>query len=183
MEKRDDAELARLLRAAIAGDEKAYGDFLQRAACLVRNFARRKIIQGGIDPEDIVQETLLAIHLKRHTWRQDASITPWLYAIAKYKLVDAFRQRGRRTEIEIGEIAETFAAPESETVSSRDIYHALAMIAPGQRSVVAAISVDGRSISETAKWLGMSETAVRVAFHRGLAAITERFGRSRNGYK
>ena len=183
MEKRDDAELARLMRAAISGDERAYGDFLRGAACLVRSFARRKIVHGGIDPEDIVQETLLAVHLKHHTWRQDAPITPWLYAITKYKLIDAFRLRGRRAEIDIDEIAETFPEPVSEAVSDREIGRALAMLAPGQRSVVAAISVDGRSIGETAKWLGMSEMAVRVALHRGLAAITGRFGRSRNGYK
>lgn len=183
MQRRDEAELARLMRAAISGDERAYGDFLQQAACLVRGLAHRKIVHGGIDPEDIVQETLLAIHLKRHTWRQDAPISPWLYAIARYKLIDAFRHRGRRVEIEIGEIAETFPGPASETVSQQEIGHALAMLAPGQRSVVKAISVEGRSISETAKWLGMSETAVRVAFHRGLAAITGRFGRKQNGYK
>ena len=178
MDGRDEAELARLMRAAIAGDERAYGDFLGRAACLVRGFARRKIVQGGIDPEDIVQETLLAIHMKRHTWRQDAPVTPWLYAIANYKLIDAFRRRSRRAEIEISEIAETFAVPEAETISDREIGRALATLAPGQRSVVAAVSVDGRSISETAKWLGMSETAVRVALHRGLAAIARRIGRS-----
>ena len=182
MERRDEAELARLMRAAISGDERAYGDFLLQAACLVRGLARRKIVHGGIDPEDIVQETLLAIHLKRHTWRQDAPITPWLYAIAKYKLIDAFRLRGRRAEIEIGEIAETFPESASETVSDREIGHALATLAPGQRSVVTAISVDGRSIRETAKWLGMNETAVRVALHRGLTAIAGRFRRSRNGH-
>ena len=174
----DEVELARLMRAAIAGDEKAYGDFLQRAACLVRNFARRKIVHGGIDPEDIVQEVLLAIHLKRHTWRQNAPVTPWLYAIANYKIIDAFRRRGRRVEIEIGEIAETFAAPEPETISDREIGRALQTLAPGQRSVVAAVSVDGRSISETATSLGMSETAVRVALHRGLTAIARRIGGS-----
>lgn len=171
------------MRAAILGDERAYGDFLQEAACLVRHLARRKIVHGGIDPEDIVQETLLAIHLKRHTWRQDGPIMPWLYAIARYKLIDAFRNRGRRVEIEIGEIAETFAGPTSENVSAREINQALATLALGQRSVVASISVDGRSIGETAKWLGMSETAVRVALHRGLAAIRERFGQKQNGYK
>ena len=178
MDGRDEAELARLMRAAIAGDERAYGDFLGRAACLVRSFARRKIVQGGIDPEDIVQETLLAIHMKRHTWRQDAPVTPWLYAIANYKLIDAFRRRGRRAEIEIGEIAETLSAPEAETISDGEVGRALGTLTPGQRSVVAAISVDGRSISETAKSLGMSETAVRVALHRGLAAIARRIGRS-----
>ena len=183
MEPSDEAELARLMRAGISGDEKAYGDFLQQAACNVRGLVRRKIVHGGIDPEDIVQETLLAIHLKRHTWRQDAPIMPWLHAIARYKLIDAFRHRGRRMEIEIGEIAEIFAEPASETVSTHEIGRALATLAPGQRSVVAAISVDGRSIGETAKWLGMSETAVRVSLHRGLTAITERFGRKHNGYK
>lgn len=183
MERRDEAELARLMRAAISGDENAYGDFLQQAACLVRGMARQKIVYGGIDPEDIVQETLLAIHLKRHTWRQDAPIMPWLYAIAKYKLIDVFRQRGRRMEIEIGEIAETLAAPTSQSVSDREISRALATLSPGQRSVVAAISVDGRSISETAKWLDLSEAAVRVAFHRGIAAITMRFSRTLSGYE
>ena len=177
MDGNGETELARLMRAAIAGDERAYTEFLRRAACLVRGFARRKVVQGGIDPEDIVQETLLAIHIKRHTWRDDTPVTPWLYAIARYKLIDAFRRRGRRVEIEIGEIMETFAEPERETVSERDIGRVLETLAPGQRSVVAAVSVEGLSISETAKSLGMTETAVRVALHRGLTAIAQRFGR------
>ena len=63
----DEAELARLLRAALAGDEGAYTAFLQGVAVLVRSFARRRTGQGGIDPEDVVQEVLLALHLKRHT--------------------------------------------------------------------------------------------------------------------
>ena len=172
-----EVELARLLGAAIAGDEKAYADFLRQAACLVRAFARRKVVQGGVDPEDIVQETLLAIHLKRHTWRTDSPVLPWLYAIARYKLIDAFRRRGRRVEIDIAEIAETFAEPETETVSEHEIRRALETLTSGQRSVVAAVSVDGRSISETARILGMSETAVRVALHRGLTALAMRFGR------
>jgi RNA polymerase sigma-70 factor, ECF subfamily len=173
----EEDELARLMRAAIGGDEKAYAEFLRRAACLVRGFARRKIVRGGIDPEDVVQETLLAIHLKRHTWRDDGSVLPWLYAITRYKLIDAFRRQGRRAEIEIGEIAETFAAPEPETVKDWEIGRALSTLAPGQRSVVAAVTVSGHSIGETAKSLGISEGAVRVALHRGLTAIAKRFGR------
>lgn len=177
MDGRDENELARLMQAAIAGDERAYAEFLRRVACLVRGFARRKVGQSGIDPEDVVQETLLAIHVKRHTWREDAPVTPWLHAIARYKLVDAFRRQGRHVEVELNEIVETFAEPEPETVSDREIGRALDMLAPGQRSVVTAVSVNGRSVSDTARNLGMSETAVRVALHRGLAAIARRFGR------
>jgi RNA polymerase sigma-70 factor (ECF subfamily) len=174
---KDEAELSRLMRAAIAGDERAYADFLHRTAGLVRGFARRKIVQGGVDPEDVVQETLLAIHVKRHTWRQEAPVLPWVYAIARFKLIDAFRRRGRRIEVEIDEIAETFAEPEAETVSERDINRVLDSLPPAQRSVVSAVSVEGRSIGETAAKFGITETAVRVSLHRGLAAIARRFGR------
>lgn len=177
MTGKDEAELSGLFRAAIAGDERAYADFLHRIAALVRGFVRRKIVQGGVDPEDVVQETLLAIHVKRHTWRSDAPVLPWVYAIARFKLIDAFRRRGRRIEVEIDEIAETFAEPETETVSERDINRALEGLPPTQRSVVSSISVDGHSIGETAAKLGVSETAVRVSLHRGLAAIAKRFGR------
>lgn len=177
MEGRDENALAQLMRAALAGDERAYCEFLQRAACLVRGIARRKAARGTIDPEDVVQEALLAVHMKRHTWRTDSPITPWLYAIARYKLIDAFRRRGRRIEVEVEDIADTAAAAEPETVDEREIGRALDVLAPGQRSVVAAVSVEGRSIGETARMLGMSETAVRVSLHRGLTAIAKRFGR------
>lgn len=176
MTGKDEAELARLLRAAIEGDERAYADFLHQTAALVRGFVRRKIVQGGVDPEDVVQETLLAIHVKRHTWRQDAPVLPWVYAIARFKLIDAFRRRGRRIEIEIDQIAGSFAEPETETVSERDINRALDGLPPAQRSVVSSVSVEGRSIGETAAKFGISETAVRVSLHRGLAAIAKRFG-------
>lgn len=178
MSGKDEAELAGLLRAAIGGDEAAYADFLRRAAAVVRHFAKRRIVQGGVDPEDVVQETLLAIHLKRHTWREDAPVLPWLYAIARFKLIDAFRRRGRRIEVDIDEVAGTLQQPVAETASERDIERALGGLPPGQRSVVSSISVEGRSIGETAAKLGLSETAVRVALHRGLAAIARRFGRN-----
>lgn len=181
MDGRKGGELARLMRAAIAGDDKAYRLFLERAACLVRGLARRKVGQGGIDTEDIVQETLLAVHLKRHTWREDGPVEPWLYAIARYKIVDAFRRQGRRAEVDIDRLGEVAAEPEAVVARDWEIDRALACLAPGQRSVVAAVSVDGRSISETARSLGMSESAVRVALHRGLAAISRRFGRGRDG--
>jgi RNA polymerase sigma-70 factor (ECF subfamily) len=178
LERERDVELAGLLIAAIAGEERAYAEFLRRVAALVRGFAARRAIDGQPDPEDVVQETLLAIHLKRHTWQADRPVLPWVFGIARFKLVDALRRRGRRVEIDIDEIAESLAAPMVEVANEREIGKALDALSPGQRSVVAAISVDGRSIAETATALGMNETAVRVALHRGLAAIAKKFGRT-----
>jgi RNA polymerase sigma-70 factor (ECF subfamily) len=171
-----DAELAGLLRAALAGDEKAYARFLEAASMLVRGVVRKRAGQGSVDVEDVVQETLLAIHLKRHTWRTDAPVLPWLYAIARYKLIDAYRRKGRRIELDIGDFAEVLPAAEEDRISERDLGRVLDVLPAGQRSVVESISVDGRSIGETAATLNMNEGAVRVALHRGLKAIAKRFG-------
>ncbi|AGA11189.1 sigma-70 family RNA polymerase sigma factor [Sinorhizobium meliloti] len=173
----DDGDLAGLLRTALGGDEKAYSEFLQRAAALVRIWARRRVASVGLDPEDIVQETLLAVHLKRHTWRTDGPVKPWLFAIARHKLVDALRRHGRHARVQLSEVEGNLATEEAETARYWEIGRALEVLTPGQRSVVTAISVEGRTIAEAARSLDMNETAVRVALHRGLAAIARRFGR------
>lgn len=179
MQGKEDADLAMLLRAALAGDEKAYAEFLRRAAILVRAAVRRRAGQGTVDVEDVVQETLLALHLKRHTWRSDAPVLPWLYTIARYKLIDAFRRKGRRIEVDIHDLAEILpGATEEEQVSDRDLGRILDSLPAGQRRIVESISVEGRSIGETAAALSMKEGAVRVALHRGLKAIAARFGQT-----
>lgn len=166
-----------MLNAALAGDEQAYAEFLRRAAGLVRRFAQRRMTHGGLDPEDVVQETLLAIHLKRHTWRSDAPVGPWLYAIARFKMIDAFRRANRRLEVPAGDDFDAAAPEPEETASEREIDRALGCLPPREQAVVSAISVDGRSIAETARSLDMTEGAVRVALHRGLARIARTFGR------
>ncbi|GGD06145.1 RNA polymerase sigma factor [Aureimonas glaciei] len=167
-----------LLRAALRGDDRAYGAFLREAARALRAFAaRRAPAAPGFDPEDLVQEILMAVHAKRHTWRQEEPVAPWLFAIARHKAVDAYRRHGRRLEIDIAEFAEILASPAAEAVPTpKDVARAVDSLDGRQRAVVASISVEGRSIGETAEKLKITEGAVRVAFHRGLAAIAARFG-------
>lgn len=172
--------LAELMRAALRGDGTAYNAFLRRAAELTRRVVTRRL--GSTWPsgvEDVVQETLLAIHLKRHTWRTAEPILPWLATIARYKAIDACRRRGVRVELPVEDFAETLAGPD-DSHSFEDTQHiemAVGTLSSGQQRVVRAIALEGHSISEAAQALGMKETAVRVAFHRGLSTIAQRFGR------
>ncbi|MEQ1900798.1 MAG: sigma-70 family RNA polymerase sigma factor [Devosia sp.] len=180
LDEGDETGMASLMRAALAGDESAYARFLGIAAVRVRAVARRKLgSNGSVAPEDIVQETLLAVHLKRHTWRKGEPILPWLMAIARYKMIDAFRRNGTLRTVDIDDLAEILPAPETqnEHTQRREIETALADLSEGQRRVVRAIGVEGKSIHETAGALDMNETAVRVAFHRGLSAIAAKLGR------
>ncbi len=177
MDKAEERSLEQLLVSAIEGDERAYFAFLEAVAKLVRTWLRRKVTHGSLDVEDVVQETLLAIHLKRHTWRSTEPVRPWIFAIANHKLIDAFRRHGR-LPLADSPALEAVEATEPEVLQGWEIDRALQVLTPGQRSVVTAVSIEGSSIQETARDLGMNETAVRVTLHRGLSAIARRFGRT-----
>jgi RNA polymerase sigma-70 factor (ECF subfamily) len=165
------------MRAAIAGDAAAYERFLRLLTPVLRSLARRNLAHAGqeiVEAEDVVQETLLAIHLKRHTWDADKPVAPWVLAIARNKLIDALRRSGRHRGVAIDDFAETLAAQESEPSPARDIERQLERLSERQGAVVRAVSVDGLSIREAAIRLGISEGAVRVALHRGLANLAAR---------
>lgn len=164
-----------LLRAANRGDERAYGAFLRAVAPIVRGVARAR--GSGLGPEaceDIVQETLLAIHQKRHTWREDAPVRPWLYAIVRHKVIDAFRARGQRVHLAIEDFADALPAEPGPDLTERgDVERVLSRLEPRAARIVRAIGLEGASPKELAGTLGMTETAVRVALHRALRKVAE----------
>jgi RNA polymerase sigma-70 factor (ECF subfamily) len=168
-----DQPLDDLLRAANRGDARAYEGFLRAVAPIVRGVARSR--GAGLGPEeceDIVQETLLAIHQKRHTWREDMAVRPWLYAIVRHKVVDAFRARGRRVQVPVEDFSETLAAPEGVDPTERsDVERVIGRLDPRSARIVRAIGLDGASVAETAGALAMTEGAVRVALHRAMRKL------------
>ena len=169
---------AEWMRAAMEGDTAAYDRFLRDAAQALRGLVRRGLARVGASPsetEDVVQDILIAVHLKRHTWDRSRPIGPWISGIARYKIIDNMRRRGFRTELPIEDFAEILPADsEAEPTAARDVARSLASLPEGQRKVVQSIAVDGVSIAETAKNLNMSEGAVRVSLHRGLGALAKR---------
>jgi RNA polymerase sigma-70 factor (ECF subfamily) len=170
-----ETEWTGLMRRANAGDAAAYERLLKALAPGLRAAARRGLARAGksdADAEDVVQETLLAIHLKRHTWDAAAPLGPWVRAIARNKLIDALRRRGRRIEVPIDDFADLLPdTAEQPSGIVGDVARNLGELPERQRNVVQAIAVEGISISQTAIRLSVSEGAVRVALHRGLAAI------------
>lgn len=167
------------LRAARAGDDAAYARFLAEAAGAVRAAARARLAAMGFgaeEVEDVVQETLIALHDKRHTWDPGRPVTPWLRAIARHKTLDAARRLGRgRRRIDgrpVEDLAEVLAAPAGPPHGARRDAEALVARLPArERGVVAALAFEGLSPAAVAERLSIAEGAVRVAFHRGLARI------------
>jgi RNA polymerase sigma-70 factor (ECF subfamily) len=169
-----------LMRAANAGDATAYRQLLKSLEPALRSVARRGLGRAGFsrdEAEDVVQEILLAVHLKRDTWNASGPLLPWIHAIARYKLVDTLRRRGRRSHISIDDVADSLLAEDPAPGLASDTLTRLVQGLPArQREVVRAIAIEGASIRQAAERLRVSEGAVRVALHRGLAALAARFG-------
>lgn len=168
-------EWAKWMRAAISGDSGAYHRFLVSVTPHLRSMARRRCDQFGApkgDAEDIVQDVLLAIHLKRGTWDPKRPIGPWLTVIVRNKLIDSLRKRGRHVHVPIEDVIATLEADEqTDTTERMDTEALLERLKDPQRDIVRSISLNGAGIRETAERLKMSEGSVRVALHRALKAL------------
>src|SRR6202045_3008376 len=164
------------MRLAISGDSAAYHRLLKAVTPVLRAGARRGVARGGepVDQsEDVVQDILLAVHLKRHTWDANAPFAPWLFAIARNKLTDALRREGRRIFVNIDHFAETLPGePAAETVPANEVAAQLQSLPARQRDPPKSIAIDSASIKDTAAKFAMSEGAVRVGLHRALASLT-----------
>lgn len=165
-----ESEWSALLRAANAGDGRAYARFLGDVTPVLRGVVRARGRGLAAEThEDVVQEVLLAIHAKRHTWREEAPLLPWLYAIARYKVADAFRRRGGSVHLPIDDWAEVLEAdPGPDTSAARDSDVLIGALEPRAQTIVRAVSLAGESPAEVGARLGMNEGAVRVALHRAM---------------
>ena len=178
---------AEQMRAANRGDGEAYRRVLEGLTPVLRAWVRRELVRYGSgheEVEDVVQETLLALHLKRHTWDEARPLLPWVRAIAHNKLVDALRRRGRHLHVPIDDVGDTLAVDqEPATMNGLESEQALALLQGRARDIVMAISVQGASAREVANRLGMTEGAVRVALHRALKSLAGALQAGQTGRK
>jgi RNA polymerase sigma-70 factor (ECF subfamily) len=163
-----------LLVRGLGGDAAAYHRFLVELSAHLRAFLRRRLARLPDEVEDLVQETLLAVHNQRHTFDPAQPLTAWVHAIARYKLVDYLRRRGRAdyaTEPLDDDLDALSTADADAAEARRDLAQLLEALPDRQRLPIVYVKVQGLSVAETARLTGMSESAVKVGVHRGLKAL------------
>jgi RNA polymerase sigma-70 factor (ECF subfamily) len=164
------------------GDRCAYRRLLEEITPYLRSLvARHRMLSG--ETEDTVQDILLTLHAVRHTYDPRRPFRPWLLAIAKRRIVDRMRRRGRIAA------AETALGPEHETIVAtgpnlytlisgrRGLREAIERLPPGQRQAVLLLKLGELSLKEAAQRSGRSVAALKVASHRGLRALRAMFGK------
>lgn len=156
------------------GDADAHAAMLRALVPLLRSFFSRRLRGAVDDVEDLVQETLLAIHSRRATYRRDLPFVAWVYGVARYKLIDHFRRS--RQSVSIDGLNDILVAEGFEDACSArlDIDRLLGGISIKQAKAIRDTKVEGLSIAEAAQSQGLSEADVKVSVHRGLKALAAR---------
>lgn len=163
-----------LLLQGLDADAAAYQRFLKELSAHLRAFLRRRLAQRPDEVEDLVQETLLAVHNQRHTYRPEMPVTAWAHAIARYKLIDWLRSHAAKEARNdpLDDADELFASSDGEAAEARrDLGQLLQTLPDKQRLPIEYVKLEGLSVVETARLTGLSESAVKVGVHRGLKAL------------
>ena len=166
-----DDQWGRLMEAAQTGNGGAYNRLLNEVQpWLVRYYSRRLPLHMV---DDAAQDTLMAIHQKRHTYEPGRPFRPWLAGIARYKWIDRLRAMGRQHTVSVDdEIFEPSVEDHESAVTSAILLEELlTKLKPAQISVIRLVKLQGYSIEDAAAKTGQSESLVKVNIHRGLAKL------------
>lgn len=161
--------------AGLAGDAGAYRRLLAALTGHLRAYYARRV--GPDAAEDLVQESLIAMHRSRATYDPAQPFTAWVYGIARYKLIDSYRREKRRAQVPLDEAPDLFAEDSTEAaLARRDVKKLLAKLPEERRKLVEAIKLEGASVEETAQATGLSPSAVKVTVHRAVKTLNAELG-------
>jgi RNA polymerase sigma-70 factor, ECF subfamily len=162
--------------SAQAGDNAAYEKALGLIAGRLRGYFARRLQALPSEVEDLVQETLMAVHLKRATYDAEFAVTSWVLAIGKYKLVDFWRRHERmdslHDDIDLTDAAQLMVH-DPDAGTQKDLEHLLRMLPDSQRIAIELTKLQGLTTAEAAAKTGMSISAIKVQVHRGIKRLSD----------
>jgi RNA polymerase sigma-70 factor, ECF subfamily len=163
-----------LMIRSLEGHSDAHRQLLETLGRYLRGYFARRIGAAAAEVEDLVQETLLAVHLKRETYDRSLPFTPWAYALARYKLIDHLRRRNRAIQIPLEDADALFSADDPEEGAVRtDLDRLLQRLPDRQRSLIEDVKLQGLSVEEAARKRGVTAVSARVMLHRSLKWLNQ----------
>jgi RNA polymerase sigma-70 factor (ECF subfamily) len=168
----------KLMAAAQVGEVNAYRSLLAELVPWLRRYYAGRV--PSVMVEDAVQDVLLAVHEKRHTYDPSRPFVPWIAAIARHKWIDRIRSlRWESTE----RLDEDVGTPDHEdaVVAETTFTQLLGELRPTQAQVIRLVKIEGYSLEEASRATGQSVSLVKVNIHRGLKRLTAAVQKAADG--
>ncbi len=162
-----------LMAAAQRGNGGAYTRLLTEIDVWLCRYYARRLPPSFV--EDAVQDTLLTVHVRRHTYEPGRPFKAWLSGIARYKWIDRLRGMARDpTAPGAEDLGDDIAIEDHGTAVTSAVYlqELLAKLKPAQSQVIKLVKIDGLTIEEAAELTGQSVALVKVNIHRGLTTLS-----------
>ncbi len=159
--------------AGLDGDAAAHSALLRALVPVLQSFYRRRMGDAG-DVEDLVQETLIAVHTRRDSYDRDRLFSPWLFSVARFKMIDHFRRY--RPSVPIADVEAMLGIDGFEDASNAaiDVERLLRTLPAKQADALRHTRLEGYSTAEAAQAANIGESDVKVSVHRGLKALAAR---------
>ena len=157
--------LVQLMVASQAGDKDAFRTLVSEMGPRVTNFVRSRIFDQG-EIEDVFQEILIQVYESRHTFDPKRPLEPWLFAIARYVVIDHRRRYLQRSaHQQLTEALPDTAAENPGNLLAR-FRQALSRLSPFQREALMVTKFEGLSIAESSRRASTSTANMKVRVHR-----------------
>ncbi|WP_072808885.1 RNA polymerase sigma factor SigM [Rhodococcus zopfii] len=161
---------AELLAAHAAGDDQAFATLLRRHYDHLWQVARRTSYSPE-DAADALQEALLSAHRTASSFRKDAAVRSWLHTIVVNACLDRIRRNRARPTVPLylddGDEPQTERNYITEAETALDVEAALEALPDDQRVAVIAVDIEGYSVREASRRLGVPEGTVKSRCARG----------------
>lgn len=163
---------------AQAGQAQDYEKLLSWLDSALERYVAQQFRRWGLgdgEISDVVQEVLLAIHAKRHTYDAGQPLLPWVYAIARFKIVDHLRRQKKWSQhFEVFDDVIHESSLEGEAgpgEGQMDWSRVSAQLTEKQRQVLELVKLKGLSVAEASLQTGYSPSDIKVTVHRALAFL------------
>jgi RNA polymerase sigma factor (sigma-70 family) len=156
------------------GDAQCHRSLLRAIRPLLTAFFGRRLRDNSADVEDLVQEVLIAVHERRASYDRSRPFTPWLFAVARHKMIDYLRRYRRTDPIDGLDDILIIEGFQARSDARMDVEALLETLPEKQARAIRLTRLDEMSVAEAALTVGIGESDVKVSAHRGIRALAAR---------
>ena len=170
-------DISLVAQVAVLGKRRAFDELVRRYQSPVRRFFLHQTLGDEQLSDDLAQDTFIKAYTNIGKFRGLASFQTWLMRIAYNVFYDYTRSHKQLADMD--NVPERQSLQESPTLKM-DLYHALALLKPDERTCITLQLIDGYDIACIAKITQMKEGTVKSHLSRGKEKLANYL--KQNGY-